>query len=76
MVNNDKYVRTQKRGLNNYLVMIRCINQKKSIKIDDPFEVYALRFIDLYLNKSIDSQEDFKKSSHNLTLMSKMLLSN
>ena len=73
-INKDKYVRIQKKRLNNYEVFLDCISQNIKIKIDDPFEVYASRFVNFCLNKSSLAEDEFSQSSHNLTLMAKILL--
>ena len=49
-------------------------NLNIKIKIDDPFEVYASRFVNFCLNKSSLAEDEFNQSSHNLTLMAKILL--
>ena len=73
-INKDKYVRIQNKRLNNYEVFLDCISQNIKIKIDDPFEVYASRFVNFCLNKSSLAEDEFNQSSHNLTLMAKILL--
>jgi len=73
-INKDKYVRVQNKSLKNYEVFLDCINQCIKIKIDDPFEVYASRFVDFCINKPSLDQDKFNQSSHNLTLMAKILL--
>ena len=75
-VNEDKYVRIQNRGLKNYEVFLDCISQNRKIKIDDPFEVYASRFINFCTNRSNLQKDEFNESSHNLNLMAKILLIN
>ncbi|MDB9918969.1 Gfo/Idh/MocA family oxidoreductase [Amylibacter sp.] len=75
-LNEDKYVRIQNSSLKNYEVSLDCITQNKKIKIDDPFEVYASRFIDFCSNRSNRQKDEFNESSHNLNLMAKILLVN
>ena len=73
-VNTDKYIRIQNKSLNNYEVFLDCINQNKKIKIDDPFEIYASKFIKFCTNVSNLHKDEFNESSHNLNLMDKILL--
>ena len=75
-VNEDKYVRIQNRSLKNYEVFLDCISQNRKVKIDDPFEVYASRFINFCSNRSNLQKDEFNESSHNLNLMAKILLMN
>ena len=75
-VNEEKYVRIQNRSLKNYEVFLDCISQNRKIKIDDPFEVYASRFINFCTNVSNLQKDEFNESSHNLNLMAKILLIN
>ena len=75
-VNEEKYIRIQKGSLKNYEVFIECIAQNKKIKIEDPFEIYASRFINFCTNISNLQKDDFFESSHNLNLMAKILLKN
>jgi len=75
-VNEEKYVRIQNRSLKNYEVFLDCISQNMKIKIDDPFEVYASRFINFCTNVSNLQKDEFNESSHNLNLMAKILLIN
>ena len=75
-VNEQTYVRLQKGGLKNYEVSLDCIAQNKKIKIDDPFEVYASRFVNFCTNASNLQKDEFIESSHNLNLMAKILLKN
>ena len=48
----------------------------KKIKIEDPFEIYAARFINFCTNASNLQKDEFFESSHNLNLMAKILLKN
>ena len=48
----------------------------KKIKIEDPFEIYASRFINFCINASNLQKDEFFESSHNLNLMAKILLKN
>jgi hypothetical protein len=73
LINEDKYIRKQKEGFNEYKVYLELVNQKNKIKIDDPFEIYARRFVDFCLENNSKS-DDFFEISHNLTLMAKILL--
>ena len=73
-VNEEKYIRIQKGRLKNYEVFLDCIAQNKKIKIEDPFEIYASRFINFCTNISNLQKDDFFESSHNLNLMAKILL--
>ena len=73
-VNEEKYVRIQNKSIKNYEVFLDCISQNRKIKIDDPFEVYALRFINFCTNVSNLQKDEFNESSHNLNLMAKILL--
>ena len=73
-VNEKKYIRKQRGGLKKYNVYIDCISQKKVMKIDDPFEIYASRFIDFCSKSSNQKTDDFFEISHNLDLMAKILL--
>jgi hypothetical protein len=75
-VNEKKYVRIQNRSLKNYEVFLDCISQNRKIKIDDPFEVYASRFINFCTNVSNFQKDEFNESSYNLNLMAKILLIN
>ena len=75
-VNEEKYVRIQNRSLKNYEVFLDCISQNRKIKIDDPFEVYASKFINFCKNVSNLQKDEFNESSHNLNLMAKILLKN
>ena len=75
-VNEDKYVRIQNSSLKNYEVFLECISQNRKVKIDDPFEVYALRFINFCSNRSNLQKDEFNESRHNLNLMAKILLTN
>ena len=75
-VNEDKYVRIQNSSLKNYEVFLECISQNRKVKIDDPFEVYALRFINFCSNRSNLQKDEFNESSYNLNLMAKILLLN
>ena len=75
-VNEEKYVRIQNRSLKNYEVFLDCISQNRKIKIDDPFEVYASRFINFCTNVSNFQKDEFNESSYNLNLMAKILLIN
>ena len=75
-VNEEKYVRIQKGRLKNYEVFLECIAQNKKIKIEDPFEIYASRFINFCTNASNLQKDEFIESSHNLNLMAKILLKN
>ena len=51
-------------------------NLNIKIKIDDPFEVYASRFINFCTNISNFQKDEFNESSYNLNLMAKILLIN
>ena len=75
-VNEEKYIRIQNRSLKNYEVFLDCISQNRKIKIDDPFEVYASRFINFCTNVSNFQKDEFNESSYNLNLMAKILLIN
>ena len=75
-VNEEKYVRIQNRSLKNYEVFLDCISQNRKIKIDDPFEIYASRFINFCTNVSNFQKDEFNESSYNLNLMAKILLIN
>lgn len=75
-VNEDKYVRIQNSSLKNYEVFLDCISQNRKVKIDDPFEVYASRFINFCSNRSNLQKDEFNESRHNLNLMAKILLTN
>ena len=48
--------------------------ENKKIKIGDPFEIYASRFVNFCTNASNLQKDDFFESSHNLNLMAKILL--
>jgi hypothetical protein len=72
-INSDKYVRIQNKSLSDYRVHLDCINQHKRLLLNDPFEDYASRFIDLFFSKSEIKNDEFNEASHNLTLMAKML---
>ena len=73
-VNEERYVRIQNQSFKNYEVFLDCISQSRKIKIDDPFEVYASRFIDFCTNLSNFQKDEFNESGHNLNLMAKILL--
>ena len=75
-VNEEKYIRIQKESLKNYEVSLKCIANNKKIKIEDPFEIYASRFINFCTNASNLQKDEFIESSHNLNLMAKILLKN
>ena len=75
-VNEEKYIRIQKESLKNYEVSLECIANNKKIKIEDPFEIYASRFINFCANTSNLQKDEFVESSHNLNLMAKILLIN
>jgi len=75
-INQDNYVRIQNSSLKNYEVSLDCITQNRKIKIDDPFEVYASRFINFCSNRSKLKKDEFNESSYNLNLMAKILLMN
>ena len=75
-INSERYIRVQNQGLSNYKVKLQCIRQNKEIKIEDPFEVYASKFVDFCLGRSNHLKDDFNSASHNLTLMAEILLTN
>ena len=73
-VNEQKFIRIQKGKLKNYEIFLDCISQNKKTKIEDPFEIYASRFISFCTNASNLQKDNFFESSHNLNLMAKILL--
>lgn len=73
-VNETEFVRAQKESFNDYQVFLKCAALNKKIKIDDPFVAYASSFIDFCQNKPSIQKEIFFESSHNLSLMAKILL--
>jgi len=73
-VNNKKFNRIQNEGFSNYEIFIDCISENKKIKINDPFEVYASRFISFCRDESKLKSDGFLEASNNLNLMAKILL--
>ena len=73
-VNDNRFVRIQKGGLNNYEIFLDYISQNKIIKIEDPFKVYAERFLRSCVYNSKNQNDRFLESSHNLKLMANILL--
>ena len=77
-INDKQYTRIQEGFFKNYEVFLECISKNKheKIKIEDPFKVYASRFISFCTNASNLKKDEFFESSHNLNLMAKILLKN
>ena len=73
-VNDKKFERIQEGDLNNYQIFLKDVSKKRKIKIEDPFEVYATRFLSFCKKNSNNHKEGFQESSHNLNLMAKILI--
>jgi len=73
-VNEREFIRAQKESFNDYQVFLNCAALNKKIKIDDPFVTYASSFVDFCQNKPSVQKDIFFESSHNLSLMAKILL--
>ena len=73
-VNDRKFVRVQKGRFKNYEIFLNDISQNSKIKIEDPFEVYASRFLSFCTNNSNNQNDGFLEASHNLNLMAKILI--
>jgi hypothetical protein len=73
-VNKQKFKRIQIEGFNNYQVFLDCISDNKKIKMLDPFEEYALRFLNFCKDETKFKSDGFAVASHNLDLMAKILL--
>jgi len=73
-VNEREFIRAQKESFNDYQIFLNCVAINKKIKIDDPFVTYASSFVDFCQNKPNVQKDVFFESSHNLSLMAKILL--